>query len=145
LQFLSPGEVIELELPEESFDCEMFPFFSSVSRGGLSKPSDRLFSICCIAYGLFDRIVCNDVLLKRFLAKTYHREFFCSLACKVIAESPPDQHLLNSCGEGHKDIMLHVLILKCLFNVMCKSTIKSRLPESRVQSRKILKLTSTSA
>lgn len=43
---------IEMSFADECFQSDMFPFFEELNRGGLMKPSDRVFTICCIAYGI---------------------------------------------------------------------------------------------
>ena len=101
-----------------------------------------MFSLYAALGSVFHHIGSDDVLLQTFLQKKNHREFFCALVCKVIAESDENRYLLDFCTEEHKQLPLHVYILKSLFNIMCKNTVKNFNPSQKASQRKINKLSS---
>ena len=121
---------------------------SMLDRGGLSAPSEANFSICVISYILFQQLVCDNELFKKFLGCHRHESVFISSVSHVMKHHETFHSFLDiSCDRNHK---LFQRINAKLFHCYMKNIIrqvsanKSYNVNHGSQNRKVKKLCSKS-
>lgn len=116
-------------------------FLSIVNRGGLKKPSDNLFILCCCAYSVFAHLKNSDTFSK-FLTHPQPACLFYSIVNNSLLSSDFAHVLQFNCKSLHN---LAPRILRCMFNILAKNFVRS-IPSgaSFKNSKKVKKLQSTS-
>ncbi len=122
---------------------------SMVDRGGLSAPSEVNFSICVISYSLFQQLVSDNELFKKFLGCHRHESVFISSVAHLLKHHETFHSFLDiSCNKNHK---LFKRINAKLFHCYMKNIIRQSNPNKShtvindsSQNRKVKKLCSKS-
>ena len=100
-------------------DCQYF--LDLVNRGGLMKPSDIVFAVCCVAWEVYVRIMESYDAKSYFLAcKMQRKVFIKSVLIETCSHYTYSSILETSCLQDHPFENIFVNIVTKLFNVMCK-------------------------
>ena len=100
-------------------DCQYF--LDLVNRGGLMKPSDIVFAVCCVAWEVYARIMESYDAKSYFLAcKMQRKVFIKSVLIETRSHYTYSSILETSCLQDHPFENIFVNIVTKLFNVMCK-------------------------
>ena len=131
-------------------DTTMRELFNLVDRGGLAAPTEFTYAICIFAYSLFNQIMHNADIKKRFLACNDHSAVFVKTVTVMIADKQSNAYLKClmsvTCKEKHA---VFRGILQKLFNCFIKNVLKkinselvtARSSSTTSTSKKIRKLT----
>lgn len=112
-------------------------------RGGLSVPTEYCFVVCSLAVQVYESIMSDEVIRKKFLTFNNQRSSFIQAICKVAEQSEVFKTtLFQTCSLKHNNFKL---ILQTAFNCFVKNELK-RLNQPNVDApakmvRTIRKLT----
>ena len=132
--------VADEDLPEVECDSHSH-FFDIVNRGGLKKPSDSLFILCCYAYSIFAHIK-QSTNFSSFLTHNNPASLFCLTVTHVLENFDRGDLVQLTCHSMH---FLVNPILRCFFNILAKNFVKNYNSQPNHSGRKIAKLQSHSA
>jgi len=108
-----------------------------VNRGGLRKPSEIVFKICCFCWAIFYEIRQRDDMWKLFFKKPF-RSIFLSLISAKMMEA--NEFIISHCENGHEFFCkIVVSFLNCAFK-----NLTQELKCFDGNQRKMIKLTSNS-
>ena len=145
---LTEDIVCDLEIENLASPTGASQFLDIMTRGGLKKPTDYVFSVCLKLYQIYQTLQHHPKHWSTFLSSERHCSLFMDIASNVLQldEEIYSQSVGRThCASGHS--VLETILMK-MFNCLAKNFVKSKSDEFRLQDcgrsncRKIMKLQS---
>lgn len=119
-------------------------FFNIVNRGGLSRPTDRLFSLVCVTFRVYSQIKDHFELFQKLILYPLSTSLFVSVCQRLVLNSAEYCHLIKGqCAKGHEFLNISKHVFTSMFHIFSKNHVRN-FCEPKSSVTKIAKLQSVS-